>query len=155
MYLAIQIRPEVKARRTGTITQSSFKNGLCLSILIFFSGCAAVDLENKKYIVGGAMPNEETISKRAINTTLIPLSVNNDIYGTFYDLDGDFEHEYAFGKLKCGGDILTYAASEMSTKRYFVDNKDEDGNAKPDGIESCTPSVGQVEARNKELFSVL
>ena len=23
------------------------------------------------------------------------------------------------------------------------------------GLESCTPSVGQVEARNKELFSVL
>ena len=106
MYLALQIRAEIKARRAETITQSSFKNGLCLSTLIFFSGCAAVDLEKKKYVVGGAMPNEETISKRAINTMPKPLSLNNDIYGTFYDLNGDFEHEYAFAKLKCGGDIL-------------------------------------------------
>lgn len=108
------------------------KYAFCLSTLIFFSGCAVVDLENEKYFVGGDMPNEETISKRAINAMPIPLS--KDIHSAFYDLDGDFEHEYAFAKLKCGRDLLTYAASEMSTKRYLIDNKDENENSKPDGV---------------------
>ena len=29
---------------------------------------------------------------------------------------------------------MTYAASEMSTKRYLIDNKDENENSKPDGV---------------------
>ena len=108
------------------------KYAFYLNILVFLLGCTAVDAENRKYFVGGDMPNEETISKKAINAMPIPFS--KDIHGAFYDLDGDLEHEYAFAKLKCGRDLLTYAASEMSTKRYFIDNKDEDENPIPDGL---------------------
>jgi hypothetical protein len=42
--------------------------------------------------------------------------------------------------------LLTYAASEMSTKRNLTDNKDEDENSKPDGkIDEIFPHVKVVD----------
>jgi hypothetical protein len=54
-----------------------------------------------------------------------------------------FRYKHYGRVVRCGGGFLTYAASEMSTKRYFIDNKDE--NAKPDGIIDEIIPLAEVE----------